>query len=480
MPLVNAQCTRCKADIQIDGTNKTGFCLRCGARVVVSEAVQNFQKSHENDEPLSPAEAAGANSVIEDLMLQAEAFLGQGVFDAAESTYRSIISREPQNWQAHWGFIKAKTNNLDAYPINNTEDYAYHFATDLFQNADLPEKEEWKAQYMDGLQKSCYKTIDSIDPRVFLEVEIFRWYPEKNTFMYPISRGFDLQNIFDKVLWENWNVLKAALPENCQAEFLEHGEACCRKIWDYFDSGFANMEELRNGNLTRLMGAWQLKLTTGAVKADVLRFSTNSVSVPHLETCRLKFNHYDYYRFIKMDASNHILAAEHRHFPSSMGMGGDFLSHPQYEAVIGVMAVYDYILVLPTALYIRTEPKKIPGYDRALQFQLKCRTMPCFQRSGLKSAIQVRPISDNHDTGDATKKVKACYIATAVYGSVDAPEVLRLRRFRDETLHKYHWGRRFSSFYYRHSPQLAERLEGTRIVNVAVRSVLNVFVKILK
>ena len=92
----------------------------------------------------------------------------------------------------------------------------------------------------------------------------------------------------------------------------------------------------------------------------------------------------------------------------------------------------------------------------------------------------MRPIAENHDNSDATKKVSACYVATAVYGGADAPQVLRLRRFRDETLHKTAWGRRFSAFYYRHGARLAGRLGDKRVLNGLIRGVLNGFVRILR
>ena len=37
----------------------------------------------------------------------------------------------------------------------------------------------------------------------------------------------------------------------------------------------------------------------------------------------------------------------------------------------------------------------------------------------------------------------ACYVATAVYGSYDCPEVWTLRRFRDNTLEETWYGRAF-------------------------------------
>ena len=45
-----------------------------------------------------------------------------------------------------------------------------------------------------------------------------------------------------------------------------------------------------------------------------------------------------------------------------------------------------------------------------------------------------------------------CYVATAVYGSYDCPEVWTLRRFRDKVLAKTWYGRLFIKLYYAVSP----------------------------
>ncbi|MBQ2252887.1 MAG: hypothetical protein II328_02775, partial [Clostridia bacterium] len=75
-----------------------------------------------------------------------------------------------------------------------------------------------------------------------------------------------------------------------------------------------------------------------------------------------------------------------------------------------------------------------------------------------------------------TKKKSGCYIATAVYGSYDAPEVLTLRRFRDETLSKSIFGRCFIRVYYFLSPPIAEWLKGAKRLNGFVRRLLDKWV----
>jgi hypothetical protein len=70
-------------------------------------------------------------------------------------------------------------------------------------------------------------------------------------------------------------------------------------------------------------------------------------------------------------------------------------------------------------------------------------------------------------------KKEGCYIATAVYGSYDAPQVLTLRRFRDDVLAHSVLGRWFIRTYYRLSPPIAERLKDAKMINGWVRSILD-------
>lgn len=75
------------------------------------------------------------------------------------------------------------------------------------------------------------------------------------------------------------------------------------------------------------------------------------------------------------------------------------------------------------------------------------------------------------------KKKEGCYIATAVYGSYDAPQVLTLRRYRDETLKKSAFGRWFIKTYYKLSPPIANKLKNAKKTNSIVRSALDRWVE---
>lgn len=76
------------------------------------------------------------------------------------------------------------------------------------------------------------------------------------------------------------------------------------------------------------------------------------------------------------------------------------------------------------------------------------------------------------------KEKEGCYIATAVYGSYNAEEVLILRKFRDQFLQKYFLGKMFIKIYYRVSPILVQRLGKNKKVLVNTRKILDKFVNI--
>lgn len=72
---------------------------------------------------------------------------------------------------------------------------------------------------------------------------------------------------------------------------------------------------------------------------------------------------------------------------------------------------------------------------------------------------------------------RGCYIATAVYGAYDCPEVWTLRRFRDFYLGKTWYGRFFIKIYYTVSPQLVILFGHTRLFQLFWKKRLDKLVK---
>ena len=89
-----------------------------------------------------------------------------------------------------------------------------------------------------------------------------------------------------------------------------------------------------------------------------------------------------------------------------------------------------------------------------------------------KKEVPVQPQEANNE-----EKQEGCYIATAVYGDYDDPNVMALRRFRDNYLSERNWGRKFIELYYRYSPRLADKLKNHIVINAIIRKILDSFVK---
>lgn len=71
---------------------------------------------------------------------------------------------------------------------------------------------------------------------------------------------------------------------------------------------------------------------------------------------------------------------------------------------------------------------------------------------------------------------EGCYIATMAYGDYDHPQVIELRKFRDECLLQSVCGRIFVHLYYSISPKMVAILKGHDYINSGIRKVLDSFI----
>jgi len=78
------------------------------------------------------------------------------------------------------------------------------------------------------------------------------------------------------------------------------------------------------------------------------------------------------------------------------------------------------------------------------------------------------------------QKSGSCFVATAVYGSYDAPQVKILRVFRDGVLEPSRMGRLFIHFYYRIGPICSKTVKRYNWLRWIFRYILNFFVAALR
>ena len=76
-----------------------------------------------------------------------------------------------------------------------------------------------------------------------------------------------------------------------------------------------------------------------------------------------------------------------------------------------------------------------------------------------------------------SRQSSGCFIATAVYGNINAPEVVTLRNFRDTHLAHYTMGRLLIYFYYQVSPWIAKQINRIPQIKPFIRIILDHVVK---
>jgi hypothetical protein len=87
--------------------------------------------------------------------------------------------------------------------------------------------------------------------------------------------------------------------------------------------------------------------------------------------------------------------------------------------------------------------------------------------------------NSGNSSGNGGGSSSGCYIATMVYGDYDAPQVMTLRKFRDETLSRSSGGRAFIRWYYSWSPGFVKKYNHLSWLHKIIRVILNGVVRLL-
>lgn len=123
-----------------------------------------------------------------------------------------------------------------------------------------------------------------------------------------------------------------------------------------------------------------------------------------------------------------------------------------------------------------SQPRNLEAMEFPTRMRLFVSTMEAFSDAQLVQFGNSLGLEE----GVAPARNSGCYVATAVYGSYDAPEVLVLRHWRDTRLKASTIGRNFIRFYYATSPHLVKTMGSRKWFIALSRAGLDPLVRALK
>jgi tetratricopeptide (TPR) repeat protein len=162
MPFVAARCPQCGGNLQIDNEIETGFCLHCGSKIVVQDAIRNVRIDNSH--------------MVESWMKIGDLAYESKNFSEAYAYYTKIIETTPNNCWAV--FKKGKAGGWQSTKGNSRFSEAIVFFTHAIDLAPEAEKEKLMSEVIHEIKLMGLATIS-------LQCDPFITYP---------SRGFEESN----------------------------------------------------------------------------------------------------------------------------------------------------------------------------------------------------------------------------------------------------------------------------------------------
>jgi len=174
MQFVAARCPQCAGDLQLDNEKETGFCMYCGSKIVVQEAIRAVRIDN--------------TYMIEKWMKTGDLAAEGGNLSEAYEYYTKVVEVQPDNWLAIYKKGKA------AGWQSTLADLRFKEATNCFGQAInlAPENEKEK------LKDDCAEEVKKLAVALIsLRAERFIKWPDEDE-----ANGFlhDIVNIYDAAL----------------------------------------------------------------------------------------------------------------------------------------------------------------------------------------------------------------------------------------------------------------------------------------
>lgn len=113
MGYIEAQCSNCGAQLEINEEKGRGYCPHCGT-LFVAEKVTN-KHIYSTTQNITKNIYGREKTEAEEYIKNGDIFLSLNEFQKARNAYDKAIELNPSDWQGWFGMVKVKTKNLTDY-----------------------------------------------------------------------------------------------------------------------------------------------------------------------------------------------------------------------------------------------------------------------------------------------------------------------------------------------------------------------------
>ncbi len=86
MSFIAAKCPQCGGDLQLDNDKDTAFCMHCGSKIIVQEAIRKVQVDNTH--------------MLEFWMKMANSAANAGNYEESYEYYTKVVENDLNNWKA--------------------------------------------------------------------------------------------------------------------------------------------------------------------------------------------------------------------------------------------------------------------------------------------------------------------------------------------------------------------------------------------
>ncbi len=146
MPLVQAKCTGCGANLDVESTSEVSVCRYCGASFIVEKAINNYKITNEIRDSVVNI-YSGEYKSADDLLEKGAALVKIGDYKSGLTVYSLITKDFPGNWKGWWGCVICGTDGGMTYTVSSQVPFWYKSAQRLAPENEFVQCANWYEGY---------------------------------------------------------------------------------------------------------------------------------------------------------------------------------------------------------------------------------------------------------------------------------------------------------------------------------------------